>query len=1516
VSIEFSSSGKYLILTIMPEITDLKSLINKRGIIKGRVTRFKSFLDVPENRVKSLEIQRRIQELQSYFREFESIHLQIQALDANQAKEEELFKFEDEFFDTISSADAIVKTIENTTQQPTNGPSGTGQSPTIGRENPAVKLPNIHLPTFSGVFTEWITFRDSYNALINDNRDLSDIQKFHYLRSSLKSDALSTIEHLTLSNDNYQAAWELIQNRYENNRLLVQHHVRALFSLPTATPKDPKILRQILQTATSHLKALEAIKRPVDHWDDLLIYLISSKFDYQTTVAWESTLSTAIPVMKHLTDFLNQRCQILESLEINKINKQSQIQQRSSTHVSSQAKGQVSTCVICKQSHWLYQCPTFLSLTTNQRSSEIRKHNLCDNCFRSGHKAAQCRSGSCKKCALKHNSLLHPIETNEISQSDSVPTTSYCTQTLFKRVILSTAVIKVLDQKGRIQELRALLDGGSESNFITQHAVEKLGCKTESITLPVVGINEAVTTINRRTVIQLQSKHTGFKSSLQCLVIPKITQNIPLVSFSATSFEIPKNLKLADPQFHISRPIDLLIGNELFMRLLSVGQISSKTPNGPIFQKTQLGWIIGGTLPMATAPTSVCHVSQTVEQQIQKFWQIEEFDHKTSLSADDEYCEKYFQASTRRDHSGRFIVKLPFKHDPPNLGVSKNAAINRLRSMETKFKRDPQLQFEYNNFMNEYLALGHLEQVPVSEAVNISDYASCFLPHHAVFKKDSTTTKLRVVFDGSCHTTNGKSLNDNLFSGPALQQELFSILARFRTHQYVLTADIAKMYRQILVDCDDRNYQLIVWRKRPDLPIETFRLKTVTYGLACSPYLAIRCLHEVAKVNSSQYPTVAEVIERDFYVDDLITGADTVDAAVKMRDQITTLLASSGFELRKFTSNHPDILPLTDQANANQTIALDTQNTKTFVANRVSQIQSLTDPKEWCHVPSEQNPADILSRGRTPHQLNQLSLWWHGPQFLNGPEHFSIKNKWNPTSVENSTIPEIKPSCCLLVNAADIDNSLFERFSSFSKLVRVVAYILRFVNNIRTGKRNMSRHLSCEELKQAHNCIIKVTQKQAFREDIHFLEKHGKVPQNSKLISLSPFIDDTGLLRVGGRLKNAPLKYDQKHPLLLPKNHSVTNLLIESIHKQQLHGGCQTTIAALRRQYWILSCRNAVRKIIFQCIKCFRANPKSYPQLMGDLPAPRVTPSRPFTVTGIDYAGPIVIKNGYGRTTRTVKSYIAIFVCFATRAVHIELVCDCSTSTFLNALKRFISRRGKPSHLYSDNATNFIGANRELRNLFKQAKFNTAIENHLANEQISWHFIPPRSPHMGGLWEAAVKSTKGHLKRVIGNVILNYEELSTLLTMIEACLNSRPLTPVSNDPADFSALTPGHFLIGDALTSPAEPDLAEIPCNRLNRYQLLMKLRQHFWSRWSKEYLHQLQQRTKWTSTIDHPQENTLVVLREDNVPPLQWPLGRIHAVHPGPDGVIRVVSVKSARGVFKRPINKVCVVPMPECTK
>jgi hypothetical protein len=327
-----------------------------------------------------------------------------------------------------------------------------------------------------------------------------------------------------------------------------------------------------------------------------------------------------------------------------------------------------------------------------------------------------------------------------------------------------------------------------------------------------------------------------------------------------------------------------------------------------------------------------------------------------------------------------------------------------------------------------------------------------------------------------------------------------------------------------------------------------------------------------------------------------------------------------------------------------------------------------------------------------------------------------------------------------------------------------------------------------------------------------------------------------------------------------------------------------------------------------------------YP-IMGNLPKSRVEPTRPFSISGVDYAGPIYIKECRGRSKRTVKAYICVFVCFSTKAVHLELVGDLTTQTFLNALKRFISRRGHVYHLYSDNATNFVGANRELlelRTFLKSASFSQITEN-LANKGISWHFIPPRSPHMGGIWEINVKSIKGHLKRTIGEVVLSYEELYTLLTRIEAVLNSRPLCPLSNDPNDLNPITPGHFLIGEPLTSISERDLTTTRINRLTQWQRVEQMRQHFWHRWQREYLVQNINRSKQLrgsgSRPSTPalEVGSMVILVEDNTPPLQWKLGRIVELHPGSDGVVRVVSVKTVKGIFKRATRKVCVLPANE---
>jgi hypothetical protein len=316
---------------------------------------------------------------------------------------------------------------------------------------------------------------------------------------------------------------------------------------------------------------------------------------------------------------------------------------------------------------------------------------------------------------------------------------------------------------------------------------------------------------------------------------------------------------------------------------------------------------------------------------------------------------------------------------------------------------------------------------------------------------------------------------------------------------------------------------------------------------------------------------------------------------------------------------------------------------------------------------------------------------------------------------------------------------------------------------------------------------------------------------------------------------------------------------------------------------------------------------------MGDLPKERLQPSRPFSTPGVDYAGPYLIKSSKLRNAKKVKSYIALFVCFSTKAVHLELLGDLTTESLLAAFKRFTSRRGHVSEIFSDNGTNFIRAEREF---LRSEKFKQKISNEFLNTCTKFNFIsissssiPARSPHFGGLWERCVQSVKHHLRRILGDASITYEEFYTLLTRIEACLNSRPLIPLSQDPKDLEALTPGHLLIRAPLTAPYESDVTDRNTNGLTRWQRITQLQQHFWKRWQKEYLSQLQTRPRGQQD-QHPNVGALVVLIEDNLPPLQWRLGRVVHVHPGSDGVVRVVSVKTVSGTYKRAVKKLCIIP------
>ena len=312
---------------------------------------------------------------------------------------------------------------------------------------------------------------------------------------------------------------------------------------------------------------------------------------------------------------------------------------------------------------------------------------------------------------------------------------------------------------------------------------------------------------------------------------------------------------------------------------------------------------------------------------------------------------------------------------------------------------------------------------------------------------------------------------------------------------------------------------------------------------------------------------------------------------------------------------------------------------------------------------------------------------------------------------------------------------------------------------------------------------------------------------------------------------------------------------------------------------------------------------------MAALPKERTEISRAFTHTGVDFTGPFDIKNYTGRACLITKGYVCVFVCFSTKAIHLEATSDLSTATFLSAFQRFISRRGCPLHIHSDNGTNFVGASKILAKEFL-LNSKSAIENKYAHQNVQWHFIPPGAPHMGGLWEAGVKSFKSHIRKIAGPMKYTFEELSTLLAQIEACLNSRPLAPQSQDPADSSALTPGHFLTGGPILSPLESISSEPPISIVNRWQRLKVIHKDFCLRWKNEYLRELQKRTKWKSSQPCLKIDDLVVIKEENLPPNTWRLGRVVELHTGSDGRVRVVDLRTQRGVLRRPIAKLIRLP------
>jgi hypothetical protein len=582
---------------------------------------------------------------------------------------------------------------------------------------------------------------------------------------------------------------------------------------------------------------------------------------------------------------------------------------------------------------------------------------------------------------------------------------------------------------------------------------------------------------------------------------------------------------------------------------------------------------------------------------------------------------------------------------------------------------------------------------------------------------------------------------------------------------------------------------------------------------------------------------------------------------------------------------------------------------QTFVANRVAEIQKLVEPTCWRHVPGKQNPADLCSRGCSAKSLVESNVWWDGPQFLRTAEtEWPKGNKLSNKTAHETAMKQRKAKVVTsvsVVNKTETDNreEFVNRFETYNKFIGVFSLIRSWVRKFRQDKSDSEESQTAWTLADRKNeemFWVRWAQYKSLHEDIDAAKGGHSLPKGSKLIHLDPVWDaEQSVLRVGGRLHRSLLPEEPRRPIILPTRNPFVEKMVMHYHKTHGHTGVAQTLANLRSKYWLVHGKQEVRRILHTCLTC--RTPALMNQKMAPLPATRVVESAPFTTVGVDFAGPLYVKEG----DKNKKAYICLFTCMTTRAVHLELTHDMSAVEFLQAFERMVNGRGKCAIMYSDNAKTFKKASSVLKDLYNNQRNKRLIQEQFRRDGIEWRFITERAPWHGGFYERLVKSVKIPLRKVLNKSRLTFSEMETVLTDIEAQLNSRPLTDVSADKEDPLPLTPGHLIIGRNLQLLPDVDPYTKSLDLGKRWLYRQRLAKMFWTRWTKEYLLELNHMKKWTDIQRSAKVGDVVMLCDNNLRKMHWILGRITDVHTGRDNLVRSVTVKTATGSLRRPVQK-----------
>ncbi|GFW25592.1 integrase catalytic domain-containing protein [Trichonephila clavipes] len=727
-------------------------------------------------------------------------------------------------------------------------------------------------------FNSWLSFKSIFSSSIDSNESLTDIQKLQYLQNAVTSDASRLIKGFAITHENYKQAWETLLNRYDNQRELAFSQCKRFFSLRNVKPTSESIWAMI-DVCNEVLRNFKTLGLECNQLVELLlVFSLQDKLEDSIKVKWELTLEDKnFPSLNKFLSFLEKQARSLQGIKITPLNEKSNKVSHKPYSLKTTVESDDS-CKLCFSSHSLHRCEKFLKMNINNRWNFVKKSKLCFNCLRGNHNVSSCKfTTSCRACKQRHHTVLHQFQSSprEIPVSNSnqnLAATSdqnvvqplatsqeqFCLagqMNYSNSILLSTAIVRVKNSQGQIMLKNLNLPFYESENTI-------LGLD-----------NKVAAYATKRVELQLSPHFSQDIFAVNALVVKELTCNLP--NFIVSKFDWPhiNGLQLADPSFYISRPVDMILGADVFFDLILYGKISG-TKNQPSALNSKLGWLLSGKVSTACQSEKKvmslinCHALLDLQNQIAKFWEVESIPDASNLSEEDQRVEKFYLDHTRRNRDGRYVVSLPFKNDNA-LGDSKVQAKRRFFSLEKRLQANPELRDRYVKFMQDYEHLGHMQLVPNSELSKPS--SKCFyLPHFGVVREQSETTKLRVVFDASAKTDSNLSLNDILHTGPKISTNILEEI--------------------------------------PEESLKEYRLLTVTYGTACAPYLSIRTIQQLAEEEIKKFPEASKVALEDFYVDDLITGTNSKEDAKKLVSQVIELMKKGGFPIRKWASNESSVL--------------------------------------------------------------------------------------------------------------------------------------------------------------------------------------------------------------------------------------------------------------------------------------------------------------------------------------------------------------------------------------------------------------------------------------------------------------------------------------------------------------------------------------------------------------------------------------------------------------------------------